>query len=53
MAQSVGRREAANYVSRILETKPTDVPGHLPAKFEFIINLRTGNALASRLHKEL
>jgi len=39
-------RRAASHVNRILQgTNPSDLPVEQPAKFEFVLNMRTANAL--------
>jgi putative tryptophan/tyrosine transport system substrate-binding protein len=43
-------RRAADYVDRILQgTKPADVPVEQPRRFEFVINLKTSQALGLTL----
>jgi putative ABC transport system substrate-binding protein len=46
LTSSEPRRRGAYYVDRVLKgTKPTDLPIEQPREFDFVINLKTAQAL--------
>ena len=47
-------RRAADYVGRLAKgAKPADLPIERPTKFEFVINLKTANAIGVDLPTDL
>jgi putative ABC transport system substrate-binding protein len=47
-------RRSAFYVGKILKgAKPADIPVEQPTKFEFVVNLKTANALGLDLPNSL
>ena len=47
-------RRAADFVDKILRrTKPRELPGGQPTKFDLVINLKTANALGQTFPQKL